>query len=74
MMISIFISYNADGINFVIRYRSKIGEESEFDIAFRVLIHEIIEFVDTNEDGIYHPETDIKIQIYNHLNQKQQNL
>jgi len=60
--ISIFISYNTDGINFVIRYRSKIGEESEFDIAFRVLIREIIEFVDTNEDGIYHPETDIKIQ------------
>ena len=60
--ISIFISYNADGINFVIRYRSKFGEESEFDIAFGVLIREIIEFVDVNEDGIYHPETDIKIQ------------
>ncbi len=60
--ISIFVSNDADGINFVIRYRSKFGEESEFDIAFGVLIREIIEFVDVNEDGIYHPETDIKIQ------------
>ena len=60
--LGILVTYNPDGISFVVRYKSKFEAETEFNIVFGVLFREIIEFIDTNEDGVYHPETDLKIQ------------
>ena len=60
--LGILVTYNADGISFVVRYKSKFEVEYEFNIVFGVLFRELIEFVDVNEDGVYYPETDLYIQ------------
>ncbi len=67
-LLRILVTYNPDGISFVVRYKSKFEVEYEFNIVFDVLFRELIEFVDTNEDGVYHPETDLiiqNVQLYN---------
>jgi hypothetical protein len=60
--ISILIFYGEDGIGVSLRYKSKFGEESEFLLVFGVIFREIIEFVDLDEDGIFHPENDKVVQ------------
>ena len=60
--IGITVTYNPDGISFIVRYKSKSEMEYEFNIAFGVIFREIIEFIDTNEDGVYNPEADENIQ------------
>jgi hypothetical protein len=54
------IVYNEDGIRFQSLYKSDL--EEDFELFFGISFHELIEFIDTNKDGIYNPETDQNIQ------------
>ncbi len=54
------IDLNEDGLNIHLSYRSDL--ESEGELEFGISFRELIEFVDINEDGIYEPEIDQKIQ------------
>ncbi|MFX1568452.1 MAG: hypothetical protein ACFFCV_08800 [Promethearchaeota archaeon] len=54
------ITYDEEGLKIEIRYRPDL--ESEFDLEFGIIFRELIEFVDINQNGIYEPEIDQKIQ------------
>ena len=58
--ISINIVCDENGIRISLNYRSTLETPSEFD--FTIVFQEIIEYIDIEEDGIYDPEVDQKIQ------------
>lgn len=58
--IRVLIFFDEDGLYLGLRYRSKL--ESECELEFGILFHEIIEFNDTNKNGMYNPEIDHKIE------------
>ncbi|MFW9895448.1 MAG: hypothetical protein ACFFD7_06565 [Candidatus Thorarchaeota archaeon] len=66
--IGIDIFYNENGLGISFNYRSKLELSPEF--AFSIVFQEIIEFIDIEEDGIYNPEVDQKIQNYSITNFK----
>jgi len=53
------ILYDEDGLYIGLRYRSTL--ETECELEFGILFHEIIEYIDSNSNGIYEPEIDQKI-------------
>jgi hypothetical protein len=59
-LIRINIGYDENGISVNFNYRSSLESLPEFD--FSIVFQEIIEFVDLEENGIYDPEIDQKIQ------------
>jgi hypothetical protein len=54
--ITINIGYSEDGLHFGLLYRSKIDTAPV--LSFGILLHEVIEFIDNNENNIFDPETD----------------
>ena len=54
------ISFDEDGLYIGLRYRSKL--ESECELEFGILFHAIIEFNDTNNNGMYNPDIDHRIK------------
>lgn len=54
------IALGEDGISFQMSYKSNL--ESDYELTYGVVFHELIEFVDLTSDGIYDPETDQNIQ------------
>lgn len=54
------IFFDEDGLYIGLRYRSKL--ESECELEFGILFHEIIEYNDTNKNGVYNPEIDHRIK------------
>jgi hypothetical protein len=54
------INYNEEGLKIGLAYKSDL--ESECELEFGITFRELIEFIDQNENGIYEPEIDQKIQ------------
>ena len=54
------INYNEEGLKIELRYRSDL--ESECELEFGILFRQLIEYIDINQNGIYEPEIDQKIQ------------
>ncbi|MFW9941881.1 MAG: hypothetical protein ACFFFT_12635 [Candidatus Thorarchaeota archaeon] len=59
-LISTNIVYDEDGLRFQIGYKPTL--ESDFTLLFGISFRELIEFVDTDLNGIYNPEVDPTIQ------------
>ncbi|MCK4381110.1 MAG: hypothetical protein KAW51_08240 [Candidatus Lokiarchaeota archaeon] len=55
-----FIFFDEDGLYIGLRYRSKL--ESDCELEFGILFHEIIEYNDTNKNGMYNPDIDHRIK------------
>jgi hypothetical protein len=58
--VTTYITYDADGIEFQVNYKSK--PESESNLLYRFSYRELIEFVDLDSNGIYNPEIDQNVQ------------
>ncbi len=54
------IIFDEDGLYIGLRYRSRL--ESECELEFGILFHEIIEYNDTNKNGMYNPDIDHRIK------------
>jgi len=66
--IRINIVYDEKGISISFVYRSNLESLPEF--SFTIIFQEIIEFIDIEENGIYDPEVDQKIQNFSISNFK----
>jgi hypothetical protein len=60
--IRINIGYDENGISISFVYRSNLEALPEF--TFNIVFQEIIEFLDIEENGVYDPEVDQKVQNY----------
>jgi len=56
------IGYGESGVEIQIRYKSEL--EADFKIIFGIAFRDLIEFIDTDFNGIFDPEVDEKIQNY----------
>ncbi|MFX1324026.1 MAG: hypothetical protein ACFE8N_03655, partial [Promethearchaeota archaeon] len=52
----------SDGLEIDVSYESVFNSESEKDIEFEVIFHEIIEYIDLNSNEIYDPSIDQTVQ------------
>ena len=56
------VKYDEDGFKVEFSYESDYNSGSELDLEFSIEFHEIIEYVDINDDGIFDSEVDSLIQ------------
>jgi hypothetical protein len=56
------IGYGESGIEIQMGYKSEL--EADFEITFGIVFRNLIEFIDTDFNGIFDPEVDEKIQNY----------
>ncbi len=61
-LIRTVIGYGENGVEIQIGYKSNL--ETDFEITFRLVFRELIEFVDIDFNGIFDPEVDKRIQNY----------
>ncbi len=57
------IKYDENGFRVEFRYESVYDSGSEFELEFSIEFQEIVEYVDTNENGIFDSERDFTVQI-----------
>ncbi|MHA2008736.1 MAG: hypothetical protein ACXABO_16160 [Promethearchaeota archaeon] len=58
------IQSNEEGIGIEFSYESDYNSGSELELEFGIRFHEIIEYIDTDDNGVYNKDIDLQLQKY----------
>ncbi len=56
------VQYESEGLSIQVSYEEEHNSGSETELEFKVEFHEIIEYIDSDDDGVYNSDVDSTIQ------------